>query len=264
MLTQEERSAGVKFAEWLSENGLKKIEEFAEAGVSVDKIAKEIGISRGSLFKFRKSHPEVDKAIDRGRQKRLDALEKVKEEEESCSETSEAGRRIIIEELDKADNLTAMKKKFVEALFQTGNEVKSAMIAGYEKPRARGPNLYQEPEIKEVIKNIQLRLAKLKEGKVAKPEEILEFFTQVMRGEIKDDTVVVEGFGTGVSKARVLGKAPAVRDRVKAGHYLGIGYGLFDQNVRLDVRTKKEVDNLSEAIMSFVKESKKNAKRKTT
>lgn len=261
MRTQEERSREARFTEWLTEDGLKKIEELAKSGISLEKIAQQMEVPRRVLYNLRKSHPQVEEAIEKGRQIRLNEIRKAEEEEVNCSETSEDGRKIIIDELDKADNLTPMKKKFIEALFQTGNEVTSAKIAGYQKPRGRGPELYQEPEIREVIKKIQLRLVKLKEGKIAKPEEILEFLTQVMRGEIKDDTVVIEGFGTGVSKARVLGKAPPVRDRVKAGHYLGIGYGLFDQNVKLNIKTKKEVDNLSDAIMKFVKENKKDDKQ---
>ena len=56
--------------------------------------------------------------------------------------------------------------------------------------------------------------------------KVMEFLTSSMRGEIKEEAVVVEGFGDGCSAARIIEKQIGANDRIKAAVQLAKRYGL--------------------------------------
>lgn len=61
----------------------------------------------------------------------------------------------------------------------------------------------------------------------------MEHLTAVLRGEIREETVVVEGIGDGCSEARIIEKQVAARDRLKAAELLGKRYSLFTEKVEV-------------------------------
>ena len=65
-----------------------------------------------------------------------------------------------------------------------------------------------------------------------RPEpEVMEHLTAVMRGEVKEEVVVVEGAGEGYSEAKIIEKQIAERDRIKAAELLGKRYSMFTDKV---------------------------------
>jgi phage terminase small subunit len=52
-----------------------------------------------------------------------------------------------------------------------------------------------------------------------------------MRGQIEEETVVVEGSGDGCSEARKINKQLSARERIKAAELLGKRYRLFVDKV---------------------------------
>lgn len=80
---------------------------------------------------------------------------------------------------------------------------------------------------------INERLKELQSKRVANVQEVMEHLTAVLRGEIREETVVVEGIGDGCSEARIIEKQVAARDRLKAAELLGKRYSLFTEKVEI-------------------------------
>lgn len=82
-------------------------------------------------------------------------------------------------------NLTPKQKAFADAYIETGNASEAARRAGYSEKTAGaigGENL-EKPAIKAYIKE---RLADIEAQHVASADEVMRFFSSVMRGEVKD------------------------------------------------------------------------------
>ncbi|WP_448863743.1 terminase small subunit [Clostridium sp.] len=80
---------------------------------------------------------------------------------------------------------------------------------------------------------INERLEELQSKRVANVQEVMEHLTAVLRGEISEETVVVEGIGDGCSEARIVEKQVGARDRLKAAELLGKRYSLFTEKVEV-------------------------------
>ena len=81
--------------------------------------------------------------------------------------------------------LTPKEEKFISAYVETTNGAKAAVMAGYSERTAKmtANKLLTKPYLCDEINN---RLAKVKEQGIASAEEIMKYFTDVMRGNIKD------------------------------------------------------------------------------
>jgi len=111
------------------------------------------------------------------------------------------------------------QKAFADYYIETDNATESYRRA-YPKCKSdkaaatNGGKLLGNTEIKAYI---QERLASKDNARIASQDEVLEFLTQVMRGEVPDQ----------------LGLETSVKDRSKAGELLGKRYGLFTDNLNL-------------------------------
>lgn len=81
---------------------------------------------------------------------------------------------------------------------------------------------------------IDEQLDKLRSERVADAQEVMEHLTAAMRGDIKEEVVVVEGSGEGCSDARIIEKQISEKERIKAAELLGKRYSLFTD--RLDLK----------------------------
>lgn len=93
---------------------------------------------------------------------------------------------------------------------------------------------------------IDEQLEKISNDKIADAKEVMEYLTSVLRGESLSEIVVVEGEGDGCSSARRMDKAPDEKERLKAAELLGKRYGLFKDNVALEVEPVVIVNDLKE------------------
>lgn len=82
-----------------------------------------------------------------------------------------------------------------------------------------------------VAAHIEQELEELRSKRVADAQEVMEHLTAVMRGEVKEEVVVVEGAGEGFSEAKIIEKQIAERDRIKAAELLGKRYSMFTDKV---------------------------------
>lgn len=105
-----------------------------------------------------------------------------------------------------------------------------------------------------LLKNpmIQARLAELHDEmaseKIANAAEIQERLTAILRGENKEEVVVVEGVEKGVTEARIVHKRPSNADMIKAGQTLAKMQGAYEStvNVNLSVPVFGGDDNLED------------------
>ncbi len=81
--------------------------------------------------------------------------------------------------------LTPKQKAFADAYIETGNQTEAARRAGYSEKCAYsiGNENLSKPEVSAYIKE---RMAELEAQRVASADEVMRFFSSVMRGEVKD------------------------------------------------------------------------------
>lgn len=81
--------------------------------------------------------------------------------------------------------LTAQKLAFADYYIECGNATEAAKKAGYSDKTARsqGSRLLTDVDVSEYISR---RMDELKAKRVASADEVMEFYTRVMRGEEKD------------------------------------------------------------------------------
>ena len=107
--------------------------------------------------------------------------------------------------------LNERQKAFADYYIQTGNATAAAIKAGYSEKTAYsiGNENLKKPEISAYIGE---RTAEQGQKRVADANEVIEFYTAVMRGEVKDQ------FGLDAS----------LSDRLKAGDALMKRYAVTD------------------------------------
>lgn len=121
---------------------------------------------------------------------------------------------------------------------QTGNATESYKKAGYSAKTENA--LYSAAN--RLLKNVkvQARLAELSDElateKIANIKEIQERLTAILRGEIQEEQIVVEGCGDGVSEATIVKRQPQLKDMIKAGETLAKMQGGFDK-IKVEVIT---------------------------
>lgn len=81
--------------------------------------------------------------------------------------------------------LTKKQIDFCEYYIELGNATEAARQAGYSKKTAYsvGSENLKKPEVSEYIEK---RLAEQRAKRIASADEVMQFFTAVMRGEVKD------------------------------------------------------------------------------
>lgn len=115
--------------------------------------------------------------------------------------------------------LTEKQRRFVDYYVETGNKTEAAKKAGYSEKTAAsiGDENLRKPAIKAAI---DARLRELEDKRIAKADEVMKFLTSTLRGEVKEERVVVEGTGDGRSDARIITVQVSARDRLEAAKSL--------------------------------------------
>ena len=131
------------------------------------------------------------------------------------------------------DKLTNKQLLFCNEYLIDLNATQAAIRAGYSKKTASviGIENLGKPKIKAYIDKIM----KEKEDKlIAKQDEILKYYTAVMRGETRSSVLARQFDGSEI----VVEKPPDEKERLKAAELLGKRYGLnieqLEKQARLD------------------------------
>ena len=146
------------------------------------------------------------------------------------------------------EDMTDKQRKFCDEYIIDCNATR-AYLAAYpnikneHSARTLASRLLTKVDIKSYIDE---QLEKISSEKIADAKEVMEYLTSVMRGETKSEIVVVEGCGDGYSEARNIDKAPDEKERLKAAELLGKRFGLFKDNVALEVEPVVIINDLKE------------------
>lgn len=129
--------------------------------------------------------------------------------------------------------LNSRQKAFISEYIKDKNATQAAIRAGYSEKTAysQGQRLLKKAEIKSAIDSL---FEKIRDENIAVAKEVEEFLSLMMRGEIDEEVVVVEGCGDGCSDARIMKKQAAAKERLKAAELLGKRYGIFTDKVNVE------------------------------
>lgn len=121
--------------------------------------------------------------------------------------------------------LTEKQKRFVDYFIETGNKTEAARKAGYSEKyiHTNAAKLLQNTTVKAAIDE---RLAKMDAERTANSDEVMQFLTTVMRGELEEEVVTSEGTGDGRTKTMIVKKHVGVHDRLDAAKQIARRYGL--------------------------------------
>lgn len=106
------------------------------------------------------------------------------------------------------EKLTEMQKRFIDYYIETANATKACEMAGY---KGKNLNRLGSQNLSKLDKFIKAKLQEKESNRIASQDEVLEYLTKVMRGELKDQ------FGLDAS----------LQDRTKCAELLGKRYGTF-------------------------------------
>jgi phage terminase small subunit len=168
--------------------------------------------------------------------------------------------------------LTDKQKLFVQELIKNGyNATQAALAAGYSKSSAyaQGSRLLKNVE---VLKYKDELLTSLQQPAIATIEEILQYYTRVMRREEKESVVVtikekVSGMvlnpDTGKRERKTVEKEKAeiveiptkVSDANKAAEMLGKNYGIWTDKVNVETEDKEININIRAATPEDMEEA---------
>ena len=129
--------------------------------------------------------------------------------------------------------MTPKQKRFCDEYLIDTNATQAAIRAGYSEKTAYsiGQENMKKPEIRAYIDE---RLAEIQSKTIASAEEVMQYLTSVLRGEEKEEVIVVEGCGDGYSEARRMDKGVGAKDKLKAAELLAKRYGLLTDKVGIE------------------------------
>jgi len=136
-----------------------------------------------------------------------------------------------LEELKEC--MTEKQKRFADHYIEIGDAKEAAIKAGYSEDSAKqiGYENFTKPYLRLYIDKI---IAKKDNTRIASQDEVLEYLTSVMRGEIEEEQIVVESKGDYITEARAIMKQVGAKDRNKAAELLGKRYKIFTDNIDLN------------------------------
>lgn len=127
--------------------------------------------------------------------------------------------------------LTIKENKFADSYIEQGNATEAYLGAYAKQSRASAEanarKLLAKPHIKAYIEE---RMAMIESKSIAKQEEVLQYLTSVMRGELTEE--VLKGVGGG--EQVITNMDITARDRIKAAELIGKRYGLFTEKLEVD------------------------------
>jgi phage terminase small subunit len=119
---------------------------------------------------------------------------------------------------EKKKKLTAKQSTFIDAYLGEAkmNSVQAARIAGYKNPKVQGAE-----NLRKLRPWIDKAMNERHSNAIATQKEIQEFFTSVVRGEVKEEVVSNSG--------KILEVPASTKDRLKAAECMGRAYGMFTE-----------------------------------
>lgn len=143
--------------------------------------------------------------------------------------------------------MTEKQKRFADEYICYLNATRAYKVAyssvkNDETAKAAASRLLTNVNVK---KYIDEQLQEISDGKIADATEVMKYLTAVLRGEEKEEVIVVEGCGDGCSSAVRVNKGIGAKDRIKAAELLGKRYSIFTDKVQVEGVTAVQIlDNV--------------------
>lgn len=134
-------------------------------------------------------------------------------------------------------SLNVKQENFCLHYAKTGNATESYKVAGYQAKTegaayAASNRLLKNVKVKARLEELAKELAG---EKIASIKEVQERLTSILRGELQEEQVIVEGCGEGISEARIVKRQPQLKDVIKAGEMLAKMQGGFDSKLQVEL-----------------------------
>lgn len=129
--------------------------------------------------------------------------------------------------------LNLKQQAFVDEYIKTGTAYQSAIRAGYSEKYAKSSShkLLENVGIKA---EIDKRMEKLKKDSIADQDEILQYLTSVLRGEVTDQELIPIQVGRGQMDVEELEKRSDTNARTKAAELLGKRYMMWTDKQQIE------------------------------
>lgn len=130
--------------------------------------------------------------------------------------------------------MTAKQQRFCDEYLIDLNATQAAIRAGYSEKYAHtnANKLLQITTIKDFI---AARMAEKEDNLIAKQDEVLQYFTSVMRGESRSSVLARQCDGS----EEVIEKPPDEKERLKAAENLAKRYGLDCEEIEKQRKIQK-------------------------
>ena len=137
--------------------------------------------------------------------------------------------------------MNARQKRFCDEYLIDCNATQAAIQAGYSPKTAKvtGAKMLTNANLKAYIDE---QLERIHNEKTADAQEVLEYLTAVMRGQHTEQTLQL--IGDGVQKIADIDVS--AKERLKAAELIGKRYGMFKDNVGIDLEPVVIVNDLKE------------------
>ena len=122
--------------------------------------------------------------------------------------------------------ISEKQKRFADYYIETGNAEESAKRAGYSA-RGNTSKLLHNTTIRQYMDE---KIAKKDIERIAKQDEVLQYYSAVMRAELKEPVLVLDGDGT----QRIEYLPPSIATRNKAAEQLGKRYALWTDKQQIN------------------------------
>lgn len=131
---------------------------------------------------------------------------------------------------EKKRKLTAKQSTFIDAYLGEAkmNAAQAARIAGYKHPETQGAE-----NLRKLRPYIDKVMSERHTEAIATQKEIQEFFTSVLRGEVKEEVVSNSG--------KILEVPASTKDRLKAAECMGRAYGMFTERKEISGNLNIEI-----------------------
>ncbi|CAM4128436.1 terminase small subunit [Jeotgalicoccus halotolerans] len=125
------------------------------------------------------------------------------------------------------------QKRFVDEYIIHANVYRAAINAGYSENYARtnASKLLAKDSIKDYKDK---RLEEMKNKRTADAQEVMEYLTSVMRGEMKDETLLVVPTGDFESEVQRHDQRADTSQRTKAAELLGKRYAMWTEKTEIE------------------------------
>lgn len=129
--------------------------------------------------------------------------------------------------------LPEKQKRFADYYIELGDGTEAYIRAGYkvksrDVAKVNASRLLTNANVKKYIDEI---ISEKDAERIAKQDEVLEFLTDVMRGQVKEQFPL----GLGMGEQKLVKKELDGKDRIKAAELLGKRYGMWIDKQQVDV-----------------------------